>query len=332
MNIKLAHGGGGRETSDLIHSLILKHLGNEVLNQLEDGAVIETSAKSVFTTDSFVVKPLFFFGGDIGKLAVCGTLNDLSVMGAVPQYLSMALIIEEGLKSEDLDKIIESAAKETRALGVKVVCGDTKVVEKGGADGLFINTSGIGFARDGFAPSIHNIRDGDVLIFSGNAGDHGIAILGARKELKFTSGVKSDCAVLHPLIELIISSGAEIHAMRDATRGGISAVANEMGTASGTTLVLKEKHIPIQPSVRSACELLGMNPLDLANEGKILVSVRPQDADIVLDAMKRHPLGRDAAIIGIVEKKGRFPAIIETPLGSRIILEMPRGELLPRIC
>lgn len=332
MNIKLSHGGGGRETADLISSRILKYLGNDRLNRLEDGARLPDLHSPVFTTDSFVIKPLFFPGGDIGKLAVCGTANDLSVMGATPEYLSLCLIIEEGFLLDELDRILQSISNEAASLKIKIVCGDTKVVEKGCADGLFINTSGIGNALKGFSPSIHSIKEGDALIFSGQTGNHGIAILSARKELRFSSEISSDCALLHPLVERIAASGGDVHAMRDATRGGLSAVANEMGFASNLTLELHEEKIPIHPAVRSACDLLGLNPLDLANEGKLLLAVTPNDAEKTLAAMRRHPLGRDAAIIGKAVKKGPFPAVLETTLGGRLILEMPRGELLPRIC
>ncbi|MFH0921419.1 MAG: hydrogenase expression/formation protein HypE [Fibrobacterota bacterium] len=331
--IRIAHGGGGRETAALIHSVIQKRLGNPVLDRLEDGAVLEgLPSPLVFTTDSFVVQPLFFPGGDIGKLSVCGTVNDLAVMGAEPKYLSLALIIEEGFATEDLERIIDSVAATAREAGVTVVCGDTKVVEKGGADGLFINTAGLGARRPGIAPSISAVRPGDILLVNGPVGDHAVAVLGARKKLNFTTALESDCAPLHSLAAALFDSGVPIHAMRDATRGGLSAVMNEMALASNVTMVVDEKNVPVRDAVRAACGLLGFNPFDLANEGKLVVAAPAHYADRLLDAMRAHPLGREAAVVGCVEASGRFPAVLETRFGGRIILEMPRGELLPRIC
>lgn len=332
MRVKLAQGGGGRETAALISELILSRFSNPILDRLEDAAILETGQPVAFTTDSFVVKPLEFPGGDIGKLCVCGTLNDLSVMAAVPKYLSLALIIEEGLEMALLERVLASAAREAAAQNIRVVCGDTKVVEKGGADGLFINTSGLGLLRSGARPSASGLKPGDALIFSGFSGDHAIAVLGARKELNFSTSIVSDCACLEPLVAALFASGCQIHSMRDVTRGGLSAVANELGEASKATLVIEREAVPVRPETQAACDLLGFNPLDLANEGKILIGVPDGDAPKALKALRAHPLGRDAAVIGRIEPRGSFPALLQTALGNRIILEMPRGELLPRIC
>jgi hydrogenase expression/formation protein HypE len=324
VKIKLADGGGGKETAVLIENIILKHLGNEVLGRLEDGAVLPGQDSVVFTTDSYVVKPLFFPGGDIGKLAVCGTLNDLAVMGAVPEHLSLALIIEE--------RIVESIAAECVRERVRVVCGDTKVVEKGSGDGLFINTSGIGRLRPGVSLSASGMRPGDSILLNGPVGQHGAAILGARKELGFSAGIESDCAALTSLISAVFDCGGGVRAMRDATRGGLAAVVNELGRLSGVTVCIDEAKVPIPDQVQAACGLLGLSPFELANEGRVVAAVDPGRAEEILSAMRGHPLGRQAEIIGRVEEKGPFPAVLKTRLGARIVLEMPRGEHLPRIC
>ncbi len=332
MKIKLAHGGGGKETAALVNDLIRRQLGNDILDRMEDGAVLVQEGKTVFTTDSFVVKPLFFPGGDIGKLSVCGTINDIAVMGAVPQYLSLSLIIEEGFSLADLERIVESIASECGKEGVKVVCGDTKVVEKGSGDGLFINTAGIGRLREGVTWSISSVEAGDAILTNGFIGEHGAAILGARKELNFISDIESDCASLTSLVSQIMTNGPDIHAMRDATRGGIAAVVNEMGLASGLTICLEEEKVPVSPKVSSICDLLGIRPLELANEGKMVVALKPEHADEVLVSMRAHPLGKHAEIIGYAEAMGPFPSVLKNSLGARVILDMPAGEHLPRIC
>lgn len=332
MKVKLAHGGGGRETHALLEGLILRHLGNSFLDAMEDAAVLDLQGPVAFTTDAYVVKPLFFPGGDIGKLAVCGTANDLAVMGAVPSFLSLSLIIEEGLEQDMLERILKSIASESRTGNLQVVCGDTKVVERGSGDGLFINTSGIGQVRNGADLSVSHVEPGDVILTNGSVGEHGAAILGARHDIPIQPGIESDCAQLASLVQCILDTGCRVHAIRDATRGGLAAVANEMGLASGVTLVLQEKKIPVSRRVRAFCDLLGMNPFEMANEGKLVAAVPERDADAVLKAMKGHGQGGDAAVIGRVEEKGPFPAILETLLGVRTILDMPRGENLPRIC
>lgn len=331
MKIKLASGGGGRETAALIENVILKHLGNEVLNRLDDGAVLRGKGDFVFTTDSYVVKPLFFPGGDIGKLSVCGTINDLAVMGAIPEYLSLSLIIEEGFELASLERIVGSIAAECRKEKVDVVCGDTKVVDRGSGDGLFINTSGVGRLREGVSLSSSNLEPGDAILLNGSVGEHGVAILGAREELNLSAGVESDCASLTSLVTTILENG-RVRAMRDATRGGLAAVVNEMGKMSGVTVVIDEVKVPVTEKIHAACGLLGLSPFELANEGKVVVAAESAAAERILSAMRNHPLGRRAEIIGVVEEKGSFPAVLKTRLGTRIVLEMPRGEHLPRIC
>ncbi len=332
MKVKLSHGGGGKETASLINGLIKKHLGNEILNKMEDGAVLKMSNDIVFSTDSFVIDPVFFPGGNIGKLAVCGTVNDIAVMGAIPEYLSLALIIEEGFELEKLEEIIESIAKEAETAGIKIVCGDTKVVEKGKDISIFINTAGIGRKIKNTNPSASALKPGDAIIVNGPPGEHGAAVLQARKELNFSTKLKSDCAVLSKLCEKIYISDAEIHAIRDATRGGYSAVINELADSSNLTITLDENLIPQSKEVNAVCSLLGMNPMDMANEGKIVIAVPKKDSSKVLEILKADDLGKNAAIIGYADKKGRFPALIKTNLVVTNILEMPKGELLPRIC
>lgn len=332
MKIQLSHGSGGKETQDLINSLIKKHLGNKILNKMEDSAVLKAPGKIAFTTDSFVVQPLFFPGGDIGKLALCGTVNDLAVMGAVPEHLSLSLIIEEGLDLKDLERILKSIARECQKGKFGIVCGDIKVVEKGKGDGLFINTSGIGRIKRKREMSISRVRPGHAILVNGQVGDHGASVLSRRNQLTAGASIKSDCAQLTPLIQSLLKSCCRIHAMRDATRGGLAAVANEMGSSSNVTVILQEKNIPVSRQVRGFCDLLGFSPYEMANEGKVVMAIDPRDAEKALGIMKDHALGSKAAIIGKAEKKGDFPAVMETKLGSRVILEMPGGEHLPRIC
>jgi hydrogenase expression/formation protein HypE len=332
MKITLSHGGGGRETKGLIDGLIKKHLSNPTLDRMEDAAILPLGSRLAFSTDSFVVKPLFFPGGDIGKLAVCGTANDLAMMGARTAYLSLALIIEEGFDTADLERILHSFAEECAQERITLACGDIKVVEKGKGDGIFLNTSGIGIVLANADLSIRQVRPGDVIIVSGNVGEHGAAIMAARKDLSIKSSLQSDCAQLFSLVQDMLNSGAAIHTLRDATRGGVASVANEMGESSNVTVVLREADIPVPDPVRAFCGLLGLDALELANEGKLMAAVAEKDAEKILRVMRAHPLGKNAAIIGRAEPAGKFPALRETALGVRIILEMPRGEHLPRIC
>lgn len=329
--ILLAHGGGGEESRQLIKDMFVKHFSNPILNRLEDAAIFEINSKVAFTTDSFTVSPIFFKGGDIGKLAVAGTVNDLSVMGAKPVYLSCSFIIEEGFEAAELEKIVISMVEEAKKTGLKIVTGDTKVVPKGGVDKIFINTSGIGVVvYDGLSAS--NLRQGDWIIVSGTVGDHGACILSAREGIEFDTELESDCKSVWGLVENLINSGIRIKAMRDPTRGGISAVLNEFADSSNVEIEVYQENIPVKPEVMGVCELLGFEPYTLANEGMVVVVVDEADGEKALNVLKSHPLGKDAAIIGRVEKKGKPRVVLKTSYGSRRILEKPVGELLPRIC
>ncbi len=332
--ILLAHGSGGK----LMHDLIAKHfvttLGNPILDKLDDSAVFElgSQGKLAFTTDSYVVSPIFFPGGDIGKLAVCGTVNDLAMSGAIPLYLSLSLIIEEGLLIADLERIVDSVHQAAVEAGVKIIAGDTKVVNKGSADKLFITTSGVGMVPPGINISGENAKPGDKVIVSGTIGDHGIAIVSQREGLKFKVPVASDCAPLNRLVAEMVETSAHIHCLRDPTRGGLATTLNEFARQSKVGMVIEEANIPVKKSVLSACELLGFDPLYLANEGKLAAVVAPEDADKVLARMKQNRYGAGATIIGevVAEHPGRV--IMKTRLGASRIVDMLVGELLPRIC
>ena len=330
--ILLAHGTGGEETQKLIKNLFLKYFGNPILNRLDDGAVLELSGKLVFSTDSFTVSPIFFKGGDIGKLAVAGTVNDLSVMGARPLYLSVSFIIEEGFGFEELERILISMSEEAKKSGVQIVTGDTKVVPKGQADKIFINTSGIGvLIREGI--SGNNLREGDIIVVSGTVGDHGACILAEREGLEFELPVESDCRSLWDLIEPVLKENIEVHAMRDATRGGLAAVLNEWAEQSSVEIEVEEEKIPVKEAVRGLCELLGFDPFHLANEGMVVFAVNPKDADRLLEILRSHPAGREATVIGIVVKNTEKPLVVlKSPYGTSRVLENLSGELLPRIC
>ncbi len=339
--ILLAHGSGGSLTRRLIEDVFAGAFDNELLAPLNDQAVFTVpKSQLAFTTDSYVINPIFFPGGDIGKLSVCGTVNDLAVGGAKPLYMSASFIIEEGLDMDDLKKVVESMAKEAGASGVSIITGDTKVVERGKGDKLFINTAGIGVVQDGVSLSPTLIRPGDAVIVSGTIGDHGIAVMTKRAGIEMEVPVESDCASLWTLVAEMLGAGGCIKAMRDATRGGVATVLNEFAISSGTTIVIDENLLPVKDAVTGACELLGFDPLSLANEGKLVAVVSGESAVRVLEAMQKNPLGRDAAIIGSVEKtaggasaagqKGRL--LMETRIGNRRIIDMPSGEQLPRIC
>jgi len=331
--IVMAHGGGGRLTKALVDELIVTELGNSALNKLDDSAVIKTPGKKLaFTTDSYVVKPIFFKGGDIGKLALCGTVNDLAMNGARPLFISLGLIIEEGFSIENLEKIIRSIKKAASEARVKVVCGDTKVVERGGADGIFINTSGIGKIISEREISSSKVLPGDAVIVSGSIGDHGIAVLSQRKGIEFETNLKSDCAPLNGLAEKILKTGAEIHCMRDPTRGGLATVLNEVASKSKIGIEINEESVPIKEPVRGACELLGLDPLYVANEGKLVAFVREKDASKILKAIRRHRYGRGGGVIGRVGSKNKGMVVLKTSIGGTRILEEYSGEQLPRIC
>ena len=329
--ILLAHGSGGKLMHDLIESF-LPELANPILDRLDDSAVFEASGRLAFTTDSYTVNPLFFPGGDIGKLAVCGTVNDLAMSGARPLYLSLAFIIEEGLPVADLKKIITSIKKAADEADVKIVTGDTKVVNQGTADKLFINTAGVGIVPEGVEISGAGARPGDRIIVSGNIGDHGIAVLSQREGLKFQTPVPSDCAPLNGLVAEMLKASKDIHCLRDPTRGGLAVTLNDFARQSKVGIVIDETEIPVDKAVLAACELLGFDPLHIANEGKLAAAVAPGDADAVLAAMRRHKYGSRAVIIGDVVKEHPGQVVMKTSLGASRIVDVPVGELLPRIC
>jgi hydrogenase expression/formation protein HypE len=331
--IVLAHGGGGALTQELVTELILPRLDNPALRMLEDSAVLTMEAgEYAFTTDSYVVKPYRFPGGDIGKLAVCGTVNDLAVQGAQPLWLSLGLILEEGLLLSEFKLIIESIRAAAADIGVQVVTGDTKVVERGRGEAVYINTSGIGRIVSPRRWSATDIRAGDAVIVNGNLAEHGVSVLSQREGIAFRTSVVSDVAALWPLVKTILESGGEIHAMRDPTRGGLAATVCDMAAASGVGIRLHESALPVSAEVRGACDLLGLDPLTIANEGKVVVVCRGADAARVVTAMQGHPLGRDARVIGEATEKPKGMAVLRTVIGGERVIDMPTGEDLPRIC
>ncbi len=331
--VLLGHGSGGKLSAELIQGVFLPAFANPVLAQLNDQAVVNVEGvRLAFTTDSFVVKPLFFPGGNIGSLAVHGTVNDLAVGGAHPLFISAAFIIEEGLPMETLRRVVESLRRAADSAGVSVVTGDTKVVEKGSGDGLFINTSGVGVVPAGLALSADQARPGDKVLLSGHIGDHGICILAQREGLEFETTIESDSAPLHSLVQQMLHATTEIRCMRDPTRGGLSSTLNEIAGQSRVGIVLHERSIPVREEVRGACELLGLDPLYVANEGKLVAVVAPEQADAVLTAMRRHPLGADAQIIGTVTGENPGLVTMRTVMGATRIVDMLAGDQLPRIC
>lgn len=326
--ITLDYGSGGKKTAALIDEIIVPALGNAVLNSLGDGAVLEGGL--AFSTDSFVVSPLFFPGGDIGKLSVCGTVNDLAMCGAEPKYLSLALIIEEGLPAEDLRRVVASIKSAAEAAGVQVVTGDTKVVERGRGDGLYINTAGIGLVKyPGLGPD--KMRPGDAVLLSGTAGDHGAAVMLARDGL-MEGEIRSDCAALNGLAFALLDSGAQVRVLRDPTRGGVATTLCEFAESAKLGIELDEAAIPVRRDVSAACALLGLDPLYCANEGKMLAVVAPEDAQAAQAALRSRPEGENAAIIGrvTVERPGRVA--LRTAAGGARLLQKLAGAQLPRIC
>ncbi len=330
--ILLGHGSGGRLMHALIKGLLLKKLGNPILKELSDSALINYKDRIAFTTDSFVVNPLFFTGGDIGKLAVCGTVNDLVMQAAVPQYLSLAFIIEEGLDYKTLEKIVDSISINARKAGLYFVTGDIKVVEKGACDKIFINTSGIGRVLDNKKLSVKNIEPNDKIIITGQIAQHGLAVLAKRKELDLRFNIRSDCAALNDLIIPVLKKTEAIKFMRDPTRGGVATTLNEIAEHSGLSVIIDEKNIPVSTKVRAACELLGIDPLYIANEGRAILVVKKDGAKKVLNLLRKHPLGKDAQIIGTVVNKPKGRVILNTILGTQRIVDMLTSEPLPRIC
>lgn len=328
--ISLDHGSGGKLTHDLIKNLFLKNFDNPILASLFDSAILEINGKKIaFTTDTYTVNPIFFPGGDIGKLAVYGTVNDLAVMGAEPLCISCSYVIEEGFDYISLKRITQSIAKAARLVGIPVVTGDTKVVERGKGDGIFINTSGIGICKYSL-PQL--IEIGDKILVSGTIGNHEIAILQARDELGIKSEIKSDCAPLLDLVFCILNVSKKIKFMRDPTRGGLATVLAEIAQGKEFGIVVREEKIPIKEEVKGICSLLGYDPLYLANEGKLIAIVGSQDADKVLNAMRAHKLGKEAEIIGEIVEHPKGMVSLKTKIGSHRILDMPVGTQLPRIC
>jgi hydrogenase expression/formation protein HypE len=332
--ILLDHGSGGLASQELISDLFLKHLDSPILRGLEDSAVIDNQAgKLVFTTDSYVVDPLFFPGGDIGKLAVHGTINDLAMRGGRPLCLSLALILEEGMPLADLEKIIISVAEASKESGIPVVTGDTKVVPRGKADKVFINTSGIGIVDDSLSLSSTNGRPGDVVILSGTMGDHGITIMTRRAGIALEGNLRSDTMPLHRLVDSILGTFPKaVRTFRDPTRGGVATTLNEIAAASSLTISLQEETLPIRPEVRAACEILGLEPLYLANEGKCIAVVDGQEAENILALMKQRDEGRESVIIGRLEEGKAGRVLINTPIGGSRVVTPLHGEPLPRIC
>ncbi len=333
-HVEMTHGGGGRAMAQLIEEIFAVALDNPYLAKRNDQALLDPPAgRLVMTTDSYVVSPRFFPGGDIGSLAVHGTINDLAVGGARPLYLSAGFILEEGLALAELRRVVDSMAAAARAAGVPVVTGDTKVVERGKGDGVFINTTGVGVIPVGITPpSAERARPGDVILVSGTMGDHGVAIMSQRENLTFETTVTSDSAALHTLVAAMQQVTPDIHVMRDPTRGGLATLLNEITRASNVGVVIQEKAIPVRPEVAAACELLGLDPLYVANEGKLVAICAPQHAEKMLAAMKAHPLGRDAARIGVVTEDANNFVQLETTFGGSRVLDWLAGEQLPRIC
>ncbi len=333
--IDMTHGSGGRATARLIEQVFASAFDNPALAEANDQARLtlpEPGMRLAFSSDSFVISPLFFPGGDIGSLAVHGTVNDVAMAGAKPLWLSAGFIIEEGFPIADLERIVRSMAEAARNCGVSIVTGDTKVVEKGKADGLYINTAGIGVFRAELDLSARRVRAGDAVLLSGLIGDHGVAILAHREKLSFVTPLLSDSAPLNGLVEHLLASGVEIHALRDPTRGGLATTLNEIAGTAEVGIRLEESAIPVRESVRGVCEVLGLDPLYIANEG-CLIAFCPQDqADRLLQAMRAHDKGRDAAIIGKVVSDSRFWVEMHTPLGGSRIVDWLNGEPLPRIC
>jgi len=325
MDITLSFGGGGEETNKLIHQLFYKNFSNDILESAEDAAVLSVNKKIAFTTDSFTVNPLFFNGGDIGKLSIVGTCNDLAMMGAKPKYLSCSFIIEEGFSYEDLEKIVISQKNECEKVGVKIVCGDTKVVPKGTCDGIFINTTGIGeIQKEGI--SAHNLKEGDVILVSRDIAKHGTVIMAHRYDVE--TNTKSDCKLLWDEVNSLIENEINIKALRDATRGGLSAVLNEWSDASGVGIEIEEKNLPIDDDVIGLCEIFGFEPMDLANEGTFVLAVSNEDKEKALEILKKY--NPNASIIGEVVSGDKV--VLKSPYGSKRYIDLPKGELLPRIC
>lgn len=331
--ISLAHGSGGKISQSLVEDLIYPIFNNNGGHELLDAALLTVGNNRIaMTTDSFVVSPIFFPGGDIGKLAACGTINDLAVSGASPKYMSVGLVVEEGFLLEDLRKVLVSLSETASEAGVSVVTGDTKVVEKGSADKIYINTTGIGVVPEGVLIGPSQIAVGDLVVVSGTLGDHGMTILSKREGLSFGTPVVSDCAPLNELAELLVSTGG-VSCMRDPTRGGAAAVLSELAKQSGMLIEIQEDSLPVHPAVIAGCDMLGLDPLYLANEGKLVVFFRPDKEQEIIDVLRNHSLGLSSSIIGkVVSKEESGKVLLETELGAKRVLTAAEGEHLPRIC
>lgn len=333
--ILLAHGSGGRLSHDLVARIFGAAFANPILARLDDSAVLPAppaGSRLAFTTDSYVVQPLFFPGGDIGRLAVCGTVNDLAMSGAQALFVSAGFIIEEGFPMADLERIAGSMAQAAREAGVEIVTGDTKVVERGHADGCFITTSGVGAIAPGVDIAGANARPGDAVLLSGTIGDHGLAIMSQREGLRFAGELASDAAPLNGLVQAMLEACPQIHSLRDPTRGGLATTLNEIATQSQVEIIVEEERIPVQPAARGLAELLGLDPLYVANEGKLVAFVPQAAAEAVLEVMRAHRLGREATLIGRVQARRSSRVALRTALGTHRVLDVPAGELLPRIC
>ena len=332
-NVLLAHGGGGKLSHQMIQKIFISQFKNDLLDPLHDGAMFTLGgARCAFSTDSYVINPIFFPGGDIGTLAVNGTVNDLAMCGARPLYFSSAFIIEEGLPMEDLWRVVLSMKQAAEAAGVQLVTGDTKVVDRGKGDKLFINTSGIGIIPDGVKISPQRAKPGDKIFLSGSIAEHGIAIMSVREGLEFETQIESDCAPLNGLVETMLATSKEIHVLRDPTRGGVASALNEIAESAQVGISIREEHIPVSEEVRGACEILGFDPLYVANEGKLIAFVSAEAADNVLKTMRAHPLGKNAILIGEVVANHPGTVIMKTHIGGSRVVDMLSGEQLPRIC
>jgi len=336
--IRMAHGAGGRMMNDLIRDVFASSLDNAYLRQMADSTVIELTdlpladLQLALSTDSFTVSPLFFPGGDIGSLAIHGTVNDVAMSGARPLWLTAGFILEEGLEMDVLERVVCSMSEAARNSGVQVVAGDTKVVERGHGDGVYINTAGVGILREGVEIGPSRARPGDRVLISGALGDHGIAVLSKREGLTFETELLSDSAPLNGLVDVLLAAAPHTRCLRDATRGGLAAALNELAVASDVGVEIEEEAAPVRPAVAAACEMLGFDPLTVANEGKLVAFVPPEEAEVALEAMQSHPLGRGAAHIGLVTEEHAGMLLARTSIGGRRVVDMPLGELLPRIC
>jgi hydrogenase expression/formation protein HypE len=332
--VVLGHGGGGRLSAELVENIFLPAFGGDALRELTDSTVLPLGgARVALTTDSYVVRPLRFPGGDIGALAVNGTVNDLAMSGAQPLYITAGFILEEGLPMSELDAVVRAMAAAAQRAGVQIVAGDTKVVDKGHGDGMFVNTAGVGLVAPGVHIAPQRARPGDVVLVSGTLGDHGMAIMSVREGLEFESEIRSDCAPLHGLVaDVLAAAGDGVHVLRDPTRGGAAASLNEIATRVGVGIEIEDGAAPVRPAVQAACEMLGLDPLYVANEGKLLAVVAPEGAAAALAAMRAHEYGRDAAVLGRVTAAHPGIVTMRTALGGGRVIPLPLGEQLPRIC